>query len=84
MHRGSLRITFGFMALILDVHEYRKTPQIQIGSTRIILLACRGYSKRSTPVDHSDGQLHVSNEISPQDGRISVDGISVGQVLRID
>ena len=66
VHRGSLRITFRFMALILDVHAYRKTLQIQIGSTVKQYDPRRAYSKRSTPVDGSDGYLYVFNDFSPQ------------------
>ena len=41
-------------------------PQIQIGSTSDVLLACRAYSKRSTPVDGSDGYLYVFNDFWTQ------------------
>ncbi len=41
-------------------------PQIQIGSTSKQYVACRAYSKRSTPVDRSDGYLYVFNDSSTQ------------------
>ena len=43
-----------------------KTPQIQLGSTNHVLLACRAYLKRLTPVDRPDGHLYVFNGLAAQ------------------
>ena len=55
-----------------SIYDPRKTPQIQIGSTSHVLLACRAYSKRSTPVDRSDGYLYVFNDSSTQTANLRI------------
>ena len=71
---GSSPVT-GFMVSV-------ETSQIQIGSTTIVLLACRAYSKRSTPVDHSDGHLYVLNDFPFQtSGSVAVTSLVISRLV---